>query len=171
MPSQYVVRDLWKKFEHLQNNTQIIIIQGMRRSGKSTFIQYARSVQTAPHFYFNFDDDRLVEFTVSNFQLLLETFIELLGPAKIVFFDEIQNIPGWEKFVRRLHDQDYKIYITGSNAQLFSQELGTHLTGRYIALEMYPYSFKEYLNSQNYEFDITKIYTTEDRTALKSAFR
>lgn len=170
LPTNHVIRGLWGKFETLQQNNQIIIIKGMRRSGKSTFMQYVRSLQPLPHFYFNFDDDRLVEFTVHDFQLLLETLIELLGPAKIVFFDEIQNIPGWEKFVRRLHDHQYKIYLTGSNAQLFSHELGTHLTGRYIALEMYPYSFNEYLMTCNCSFDSTRIYTTEDKAYLKSIF-
>ncbi len=170
LPSDHIVRDLWHKFEPLQTNNQIIIIKGMRRSGKSTFMQYARSMQKSMHFYFNFDDDRLVDFTIHDFQLLLETHIELYGPAKIVFFDEVQNIVGWEKFIRRLHDQQYKIYITGSNAQLFSQELGTHLTGRYIALEMYPYSFKEYLSTCKYTLDSKRIFTTEDKAYLKSLF-
>jgi len=110
-------------------------------------MQYIRSQQTQAHYYFNFDDDRLVGFTVNEFQTLLECLIETQGPAKIVFFDEIQNIEGWERFVRCLHDNEYKIYLTGSNAHLFSQELGTHLTGRYVALEMYPYSFSEYLRA------------------------
>lgn len=170
LPNDHVVRGLWKKFDGLQANTQIIIVKGMRRSGKSTLIQYARTQQTLPHFYFNFDDDRLVDFTIHDFQVLLETLIELMGPAKIVFFDEIQNIHGWEKFVRRLHDQGYKIYLTGSNAQLFSHELGTHLTGRYLALEMYPYSFKEYLASTGFTYHSARTYTTEDRAYLKSAF-
>src|SRR3990167_2453951 len=91
LPSGFVVRELWEKLEPLQANTQIIIIKGMRRSGKSTFLHYVRSLQSSPHFYFNFDDDRLVEFTVHDFQQLLETFIELLGVAKTLFFDEIQN--------------------------------------------------------------------------------
>ncbi|MDP3560200.1 MAG: ATP-binding protein [Legionellaceae bacterium] len=170
LPEHHIIRSLWGKFEPLQDNNQIIIIKGMRRSGKSTFIQYARSQQLNAHFYFNFDDDRLVDFTIHDFQLLLEMLIELIGPAKIVFFDEIQNIPGWEKFVRRLHDQQYKIYLTGSNAQLFSHELGTHLTGRYIGLEMYPYSFKEYLSISDSSFDIARTYTTEDKAYLKSVF-
>ena len=170
LPDNHVIRSLWDKFESLQLNTQIIIIKGMRRTGKSTFIQYARSQQTLAHFYFNFDDDRLVGFSIHDFQLLLETFIEMMGPAKTIFFDEIQNIPGGEKFVRRLHDQQYKIYLTGSNAQLFSHELGTHLTGRYIGLEMFPYSFKEYLTTLGYTYDAMRIFTTEDRAYLKSVF-
>jgi uncharacterized protein len=170
LPNKHVVRDLWDKFVPLQDNDQIIIIKGMRRSGKSTFMQYARQIQDAAHFYMNFDDDRLIEFTVNDFQLLLETFIELFGSAKTIFFDEIQNIPGWERFVRRLHDQQYKIYLTGSNAHLFSAELGTHLTGRYIALEMYPYSFAEYIRANQLVLNINNIHTTEDRAYLKSVF-
>jgi predicted AAA+ superfamily ATPase len=170
LPKKLVVRTLWEKLKPLQENNHIIIIKGMRRSGKSTFIQYIRSQQSSPHLYFNFDDDRLVDFTIHDFQLLLETLIETNGPAKIIFFDEIQNIPGWEKFVRRLHDQNYKLYLTGSNAQLFSHELGTHLTGRYIALEMYPYSFKEFITTYGYTLDPDRIYTTEDKAYLKSVF-
>lgn len=142
----------------------------MRRCGKSTFMQWVRSKQQNPHFYFNFDDDRLVTFTMADFQILLALFIELLGPAKTVFFDEIQNIAGWEKFVRRLHDQNYKIYLTGSNARLFSRELGIHLTGRYIALEMYPYSFAEYLAAKQYAVNNKEIVTTEDKATVKSLF-
>lgn len=170
LPEDWILRSIWREFEPLQANNHIIIIKGMRRCGKSTFMQFVRSKQHHPHFYFNFDDDRLVDFTITDFQVLLELLIELLGPAKTVFFDEIQNIDGWEKFVRRLHDQGYKIYLTGSNARLFSHELGTHLTGRYISLEMYPYSFTEYLAAKQYEVNQKTIATTEAKATIKSLF-
>lgn len=170
LPQPHVVRTVWQKLFALQDNTQIIIIKGMRRCGKSTLLHYARLQQKEPHFYFNFDDDRLVEFTVKDFQLLLETLIELLGSAKIAYFDEIQNISGWEVFIRRLHDQGYKIYLTGSNAHLFSRELGTHLTGRYIAMEMYPYSFSEYLAAVHFQFDEARQFTTENKATIKRIF-
>lgn len=170
LPDELIQREIWHEFASLQRNNQIIVIKGMRRSGKSTFMQWVRSQEKNPHFYFNFDDDRLTDFTVADFQILLELFIELLGPAKIVFFDEIQNIPGWEKFIRRLHDQEYKIYLTGSNARLFSRELGTHLTGRTISLEMFPYSFAEYLAAKKIIFIKQKIHTTEEKSILKSYF-
>ena len=152
LPEDLVQRTIWAEFEPLQYNTQIIIIKGLRRCGKSTFLQWVRSRDNNPHYYFNFDDDRLTNFTVDDFQMLLELLIELIGPAKTVYFDEIQNIVGWEKFIRRLHDDDYKIYITGSNARLFSKELGTHLTGRTLSLEMFPYSFSEYLQAKKISF-------------------
>ena len=138
LPETPIRRAIADEFEPLKHNTQIIIVKGMRRCGKSTFMQLVRLDEKKPHFYFNFDDDRLADFTVDDFQTLLELFIEVIGPAKIAYFDEIQNIQGWEKFIRRLHDQHYKIYLTGSNARLFSQELGTHLTGRTISIEMFP---------------------------------
>lgn len=170
LPDPLILRNIWKQFEPLQANKQIIIIKGLRRCGKSTFMEWVRSQQKEPHFYFNFDDDRLVNFSVADFQLLLDLLIELLGPAKLVFFDEIQNIEGWEKFIRRLHDHGYKIYLTGSNARLFSRELGTHLTGRYIALEMYPYSFSEFLAAKQYKLDPKKIFSSENKAEIKRLF-
>lgn len=170
LPTHLVPRTIWEQFEPLQKNNQIIILKGMRRCGKSTFIHYARSQCQEPHYYFNFDDDRLINFKIEHFQLLLESLIELLGTAKIVFFDEIQNIHGWERFIRRLHDQGYKVYLTGSNAHLFSREMGTHLTGRYISLEIYPYSFQEYLAYEKKEWSPKQVYTTEEKSTLKAAF-
>jgi predicted AAA+ superfamily ATPase len=87
---------------------------------------------------------------------------------KTFYFDEIQNIEGWEIFVRRLHDQGNKIYITGSNATLFSQELGTRLTGRYVQIEVYPYSFSEIFQSQMPQLQ-TPV-TTEERGLAARAF-
>lgn len=170
LPQPLVSRRIWRELEPLQANTQIIIIKGLRRCGKSTLMEWVRSKQTQPHFYFNFDDDRLVNFAIEDFQTLLSLLIELLGPAKTVFFDEIQNIAGWEKFIRRLHDHGYKIYLTGSNARLFSKELGTHLTGRYISLEMYPYSFSEYLAAKQYQIDPQKKFSTETQAEIKRFF-
>ena len=170
LPADLVIRDVWAKFQSFESNNQIIIIKGLRRSGKSTLLQLARSLQKEPHFYFNFDDDRLVNFTVADFQSLLEQLIEFQGSAKVVYFDEIQNIAGWECFVRRLHDQNYKIYLTGSNAQLFSQELGTRLTGRYLTLEIYPYSFQEFLRAKRYEVPWDRLDTTENKSQLKRLF-
>lgn len=170
LPEGFVQREIWREFHRLRNSNQVIVIKGLRRSGKSTFIQWVRSLEEKPHYYFNFDDDRLVDFTIADFQILLELLVEITGPAKTVFFDEIQNVAGWERFIRRLHDQEYKIYLTGSNARLFSRELGTHLTGRTISIEMYPYSFLEYLDAKKIVCNKKKVYTTEEKGILKSAF-
>jgi predicted AAA+ superfamily ATPase len=82
---------------------------------------------------------------VEDFQMLLEVFYELFGEQKTFYFDEIQNVEQWERFVRRLHDTGNKVYVTGSNAKMLSRELGTHLTGRYLSHELYPFSFKEFI--------------------------
>ena len=129
---------------------QITIISGIRRSGKSTLmLQIAQ--QFNDYHFVNFDDERLVNFTVEDFQVMM-MLLHKRSESKNVFFDEIQNVPQWERFVRRIHDLGYKIYITGSNARLLSSELATHLTGRYLKLELYPFSFSEYLSLNKIEY-------------------
>ncbi len=137
----------WQQQElmSLVGNKQIIIISGIRRAGKSTLMQLVRQNIKEHNYCLSFDDDRLISFTVEDFALLLDVFIELYGVQNTFYFDEIQNIFGWERFVRRLHNEGKKIFITGSNAHLLSNELGTHLTGRYIGVRLFPYSFREFV--------------------------
>lgn len=127
------------------SSDSILIITGVRRGGKSTLLQAIRKEQPQQDYYFNFDDERLATFTVDDFSVLHEVLIEKYGEQDCFYFDEIQNIEGWERFIRRLHDHQNKILITGSNAAMLSQELGTRLTGRYRQLELLPFSFNEYL--------------------------
>lgn len=129
---------------------QISVISGIRRSGKSTLLlQFSKKFK---NFYFiNFDDERLADFTVKDFRILMIAF-QKLYQSKTIFLDEIQNVKGWERFVRRIHDEGYKVFITGSNAKLLSSELATHLTGRYIKLELYPFSFKEFLKFNKIDY-------------------
>ena len=123
---------------------QITIISGIRRSGKSTLLLHLMK-----HFkdfsYLNFDDERLLNFEVADFQTLLAV-LKKYSLSKVLFFDEIQNVNKWEHFIRRIFDEGYKIFITGSNAKLLSSELATHLTGRYIKIELFPFSFMEILD-------------------------
>jgi uncharacterized protein len=125
-----------------------IVVSGLRRVGKSTFLaQIAhRYYGNEDFFYTHFEDERLLHFTVEDFERLLVAQIELFGDKKCFFLDEIQNIKGWEVFVRRIIDQGYKVYVSGSNASLLSREFGTRLTGRYLPFNLYPFSFKEFLN-------------------------
>jgi len=158
------------EFAHISQfipGSQVLIITGIRRCGKSTLMQQIRQTQDEQDFYLSFEDERLVPFTLENFQALLEVFIELYGVQKKFYFDEIQNIPGWERFIRRLHDQGNKIYITGSNANLLSKELGTRLTGRYIAIELYPYSFYEYCVAKKHKIKDTNLLDTASRALRK----
>jgi len=143
-----IPRSMMGVLNHYRNTPEIIVISGIRRCGKSTFLGQIRAQYEQSDYYLNFDDDRLMHFQVSDFQLLLELFSEEFGDQTTFFFDEIQNINGWERFIRRLHDQGKKAYITGSNATMLSRELGTHLTGRYIPIELYPLSFYEIVSHE-----------------------
>jgi len=131
-------------FEHYLSHEQIVVISGIRRSGKSTLMrQFAGRF---PAFYYiNFDDERLIDFGLADFSRLMVAFQKILPDVRVIFIDEIQNVEGWERFVRRIHDDGYKIFLTGSNARLLGSELATHLTGRYVKIELYPFSFAELL--------------------------
>jgi hypothetical protein len=122
----------------------IIVITGIRRCGKSTLLRQL-SAQYADFHYINFDDDRLMDFTVADFPSLMLVLEKISPGVKILFIDEVQNVAGWERFIRRIHDEGYKVFLTGSNANLLSQELGTRLTGRYTKITLFPFSFREYL--------------------------
>lgn len=119
------------------------MISGIRRSGKSTLLKQF-SGRFSPYYYLTFDDERLINFSVEDFATLMLAFSKVAS-AKAIFLDEIQNVSGWERFVRRLHEEGYKIFITGSNAKLLSSELATHLTGRYFKIDLFPFSFREFL--------------------------
>ena len=148
----------------------IVVISGIRRCGKSTLLHQIRNENNEKHYYLNFDDERLIHFTVEHFQLLHETFIELFGVQKTFYFDEIQNVSGWERFVRRLHDDGYKVFITGSNASMLSRELGTHLTGRYVQIELFPFSFSEFITFKQFTWEESDLYSTEGRARLIGYF-
>jgi len=162
-----IVRD---KFSSIKEMPSVIILSGIRRCGKSTLMQQIRAISTEKDYYLNFDDERLLHFTKDDFQQLYETFIELFGFQKTFYFDEIQNIKYWEYFIRRLHNEGNKVYITGSNANLLSKELGTHLTGRHIQVELFPFSFKEYLDFNGVNIEKNDFYTTEGKANLRKQF-
>lgn len=148
----------------------VVVISGIRRCGKSTLLQSIRKKNKEQDYYLNFDDERLIHFKVDDFQLLLELFGERYGKQTTFYFDEIQNITGWERFVRRLHDYGNKVYITGSNASMLSKELGTHLTGRYQQIELYPFSFLEYLKLNEIDIHSLDYFKTDDKVVLKASF-
>lgn len=128
---------------HLAHD-RIVVVSGVRRCGKSTLLsQFARLC--GEHLYIDFDDERLIDFSREDFAELMVIFSKLSG-ARTIFMDEVQHVDGWERFVRRIHDEGYKVFLTGSNAKLLSSELATHLTGRYAKIELYPFSFEEVLD-------------------------
>lgn len=132
------------------------ILTGLRRSGKSTLL-YSKVLDLIKSgvlynqiIYINFEDDRLLEFTLKDFDDIIEVSHELTSLKKYYFFDEIQNIDGWEKFARRIADSKEFVYITGSNAKMLSSEMEKALGGRYISKYITPYLFTEYLNANNF---------------------
>lgn len=155
--------------EWLQTS-EILIISGIRRCGKSVLMQQIRDRLVEKDFFFNFDDERLANFKLDDFQKLQECFVELFGEQHTYYFDEIQNIEGWERFVRRLYNAGNKIVITGSNARMLSRELGTHLTGRYLQVEIYPFSFQEYLAMNEIPVNAKTLYTTTGRATMVKSF-
>jgi len=145
---------------------QIVAISGIRRCGKSTLLRQIAQQYDAFH-YINFDDERLIDFTTDDFSSLVLILEKIFPSLRVLFIDEIQNVAGWERFVRRIHDEGWKVFLTGSNANLLSAELGTHLTGRYVKITLFPFSFQEALAFR----DIPAGEMTETtRAAVLSAF-
>lgn len=150
-----------KKLQSLElTQKHIVIITGIRRCGKSTLMHQVSTQLGKAFSFFNFEDTRVVDFETSDFNKLDEIFGK---NATHYFFDEIQNVPNWEIYIRNLHDRGKTICITGSNASLLSKELGTRLTGRNIQLELFPFSFAEYVSfrKQHYSLETFNNYLKE----------
>ena len=141
------VKLLPRKISIEENGNYVFV--GIRRAGKS-FLLYQR-IQELLHnghtwnemLYVNFEDERLIGMTAADLNLILEVHAEMSTDRPMLFLDEIQNIDGWDKFVRRLADNKYRAYVTGSNAKMLSQDVATTLGGRYITVHVYPYDFKD----------------------------
>lgn len=154
-----IERELLKDIDHV--SPHVIIISGIRRCGKSTLLlQIMKSLDN--YYYFNFEDPRVVSFEVADFLKLDGVFHEEFGESQHYFFDEIQNVPDWERYIRTLQDQGKKVYITGSNASLLSRELGSRLTGRHLMYELFPFSYTEMLKLTDQSASLTSFndYTT-----------
>lgn len=130
------------------------VFVGLRRSGKSYLMyQQIHHLIRQGHLideicYINFEDDRLVGLQLNELDQIKQAYEETFTCKPIFFLDEVQLIPSWEKFTRRLADTGYRVYVTGSNAQMLSNEIATTLGGRFLIQEVYPYSFSEYLQAQ-----------------------
>lgn len=124
-------------------NSFATIITGIRRCGKSTLLLQLlrRDYQNA--IYLNFDDIRLSGFETADFTRLHKEIER--REIRVLFFDEVQVIENWEKFINQLLREGYKVFITGSNASMLSVELGTHLTGRHLSMELFPFSYSEFI--------------------------
>lgn len=135
------------------------ILTGLRRAGKSILLHrkvlelVESGVSWSQIIYINFEDERLAEFSIEDFNDIVITAAELSDKEPYYFFDEIQNIDGWERFARRLADGHANVWITGSNAKMLSSEMESRLGARYLSENIMPYSFREYLNALDIPFD------------------
>jgi len=156
---------------------EIIVITGVRRCGKSSlmriFIQnlfMKTSTQKENFLYINFEDERFVNFSHEDFEVLYETYLELNNPQgkQFLFFDEIQNIEHWSRWINRLYEfENVKIFITGSNATLLSGEIATSITGRNIPVQLYPFSFREFLGIKGISISSDAFYNRDQRVLIK----
>lgn len=155
-----------KEEQEIQLNSKLAqIVIGVRRSGKSTLCMKVL-MQSGVHFaYVNFDDERLQKVGVEELDVILQELYAIYGSFTHLFLDEVQNIDGWHLFVNRLLRQGIKLVLTGSNANLLSGELSTHLTGRYHQIELYPFSFSEYCTIRGVDAQgmTTKAYGLRDK--------
>ena len=141
---EYCRREKIRELEVDSPLAQVVI--GLRRSGKTTLCHQALMENNVPYAYVNFDDETLANVNTTQLNDILEAAYVVYGQFNHIFLDEIQNVEGWELFVNRLLRKGLHVVLTGSNANLLSQELGTHLTGRYKEIELMPLSFREYLD-------------------------
>ncbi|MBR1940178.1 MAG: ATP-binding protein [Bacteroidaceae bacterium] len=152
------------------------VFVGVRRSGKSFLLfQKIQQLLADGHqwddmLYLDFEDRRLEGFTADDFNLILECHQEMYGKRPMLFLDEIQSIDGWEKFARNLADKKYSVFITGSNAKMLSKEIMTALGGRYLPIEVYPFSFKEYLSFTETPMDELSLTATESKARFMRAY-
>ncbi|WP_346732803.1 ATP-binding protein [Hallella absiana] len=146
-----------RPFNFEENGRYVLV--GIRQAGKS-YMLYQRAKQllregTDIHniVYIDFDDERLLGFSASDFDSILQAYYSVRSEKPILFFDEIQNVDGWEHFARRLANQKYRVFITGSNARMLSRDISTTLGGRYLDDKVLPYSFGEYLGAKGIRLD------------------
>lgn len=151
------------------------IMVGVRRAGKSTMLyehvqnKIKEGIGWDQIIYINFEDERLAEFTITDFNDIVQTASELSDQPPYYYLDEVQNIRGWERFARRMADAHEKIFITGSNAAMLSSEMEARLGGRFLSLEIMTYSFPEYLNAIGVKYDQEALYTSELNGKIRSA--
>jgi predicted AAA+ superfamily ATPase len=141
---KWIARDTEIPFD----SKRILIISGVRRCGKSTLIRQML-LHSEKALYINFEDPRLINFMLEDFSQL-EKIADETGKTYLLF-DEIQNIDRWELFARMANEKGISLCITGSNASMLSSELGTRLTGRYKQIELFPFSYHEFLSFFNLE--------------------
>ena len=173
----YLGNPLISRDYDLEENVNYCFV-GIRRTGKS-YMMYQQihnlmndGISSSQIVYVNFEDKRLLEIGVDDLNTILEIGIEFSGSKgkPYLFLDEIQNVDGWEKFVRRVADMKYRINITGSNSKMLSKEIASTLGGRFMIVNVFPYSFKEYLSANHIENIMVDQIGTKKRADIVSQY-
>lgn len=153
------------------------VFVGVRHVGKS-YMMYQRVKQLQASgigwdeiLFVDFEDERLAEIDANDLNLFIEVHLETYGKRPYIFLDEVQNIEGWDKFARRLANAKYSVYITGSNAKMLSKDVATTLGGRFFIVDVYPYSFQEYLTALGITPAQGWEYSTIQKSEIIRAFR
>lgn len=142
------------------------VLVGLRRAGKSTLLYKVardlvkKGVDWSQIIYINFEDERLNGFKLTDFDDILAVAGEMTDKEPFIFLDEVQNIEGWEKFARRLADQKYRVYITGSNAKMLEWKIVERLGARYFIKTIYPYDFNEFLTAKGIDHTSDEMFDT-----------
>ena len=175
-----ISRDLLHDFDQYLHSREVVFFSGIRRCGKSSLMSLiARNilvndlVKRENILFINFEDERFINFSVDDFDPLYQAYIQIDNPAgkKYLFFDEIQNIPFWERWINRLYEfEDVKIFITGSNASLLGSSVSSALTGRNRQVRLHPFSFPEFIRSQGLTINRKEMLLGENISAVKRAF-
>jgi hypothetical protein len=173
-------REILSNLDVYLDSREVVFISGIRRSGKSSLMTLIARELIGKHgikkeniLFVNFEDERFINFTSDDFENLYQVYLEIENPTgkKYFFFDEIQNIVGWERWINRLYEfEDVKIFITGSNATMVSSSISSSLTGRNRQIQNYTFSFKEYLWLLNMEISERDFYLPEKIVEIKRAF-
>lgn len=160
---------------HFEDSLNYVLV-GVRRSGKSTLLfkraqdlVNKQNVDWSQIVYFNFEDERLDGFQLSDCNNILIAANQLTTKKHYFLFDEIQNIEGWEKFARRLADQGESVYLTGSNSKVLGHDIVLRLGGRYMAKYIAPFNFSEYLIAKNISHDKLALLDTVNNGQIRAA--
>lgn len=155
---------------------KVVIFYGVRRSGK-TFILYDFFKRYRDRaLYIDFEDERLAGFQLKDFELLRSSFLELkpelIGKETVFLLDEIQHVPGWEKFCRRaIERENVKVFLSGSASKMMPFEIHTALRGRAWSMEVLPFSFKEYLGARGMKDILQSMLVFEVRKYAESTYK
>lgn len=168
------VKLLQRPFKFEDNGNYVFL--GIRRAGKS-YLMFQRIHELMERgtaieeiLYLNFEDERFIGLKSEDLDDIKRVYEETFSFRPIFFLDEIQIVPGWEKFVRRLADKNYRVFVTGSNAKMLSSEIATTLGGRFLIQNVYPFSFKEFLNFEGLELKPNWLYTPGIRNGVVRSF-